>query len=71
MSFDFEMSDLERENFKALSAGSVRAVDLEIILEGDFRCDLRDSKTARRSRALHVSLQINTSTGLHASFAFT
>jgi hypothetical protein len=32
MSFDFDMSDLERKNVKALSAGSVCAVGLEIIL---------------------------------------
>ncbi len=36
MSFDFDMSDLERKIFKALSAGSVRAVGLEIILGGIF-----------------------------------
>ena len=39
MSFDFDMSDLERKIVKALSVGSVRAVDLEIILESDFWCD--------------------------------
>ncbi len=33
MSFDFEMSDMERKSVKAPSAGSVRAVDLEIILD--------------------------------------
>jgi hypothetical protein len=33
------MSDLERKIVKALSAGSVRAVDLEIILESYFWCD--------------------------------
>ncbi len=32
MSFDFEISDLERKIVKELSAGSVRAVCLEIIL---------------------------------------
>jgi ABC-type Na+ transport system ATPase subunit NatA len=36
MSFDFDMSDLERKIVKALSAGSFRAVDLEIILGAIF-----------------------------------
>jgi hypothetical protein len=36
MSFDFEMSDLERKIVKALSAGSVCAVGLEIILVAIF-----------------------------------
>ncbi len=36
MSFDFDMPPLERKNFKALSAGSVRAVDLETILGAIF-----------------------------------
>ncbi len=36
MLFDFEMSDLERKSFKALSAGSARAVGLEIILGAIF-----------------------------------
>ncbi len=36
MSFDFDMSDLERKVVKVLSAGSVRAVGLEIILGAIF-----------------------------------
>jgi hypothetical protein len=36
MSFDFDTSDLEIKIVKALSAGSVRAVGLEIILWAIF-----------------------------------
>jgi hypothetical protein len=36
LSFDFDMSDLERKIVKVLSAGRVRAVDLEIILGAAF-----------------------------------